>query len=761
MRRLSARAVIYGLIVLLAFFSALPNLLSPGQLEKLPPWYASNQLTLGLDLSGGSYLLLGVDVAGASGDVSVDDVMAQSLEVVRRRLDESGLIEPSITRQGLDRIEVQLPGVTEPQHIRQLLGTTAKMDFHWLALPGATRVLQLDGTTPGERYRLEPAVAMAGRHVRDARMAFDPATAEPKVTFRLDNDGARIFGEMTSANVGRQLAVVLDGKVITAPAIRTPIPGGSGEISGRFSSSEAANLAVLLRAGALPAEMQVLEERTVGPNLGSDSIRMGMTAGVAGGLLVLAFMLIIYGQWGLIAWVGLAVNVLLIFATLSLLRGTLTLPGIAGIILGIGMAVDANILINERIGEETRLGKSAWQALDAGFRKAWAAIIDSNVTTLIAISLLVMIGSGPVRGFATTIGISLLASLFTAIAVTRLVMEWRVSRRGKRPLQTRRPPLNRLRARLGSGGVINFMRAGFAGLVISALLSTASLVLMVTPGMQYGIDFSGGALLEVHTLAAGIEDLRQSFATSGLAEVAIQEFGSAQDFQLRMPVPQADADSSALLQALKDAVLAADAGAQFPRAEVVGPRVSGDFADLSILAILTAGLGMLAYLWFRFETHFATAAIVTIALDLTKTIGFFVITGLEFNLTAVAALLALIGYSVNDKVVVFDRVRENLRERPGTSLEAVLNESITSTLTRTLFTSGSTVLALLPMAIFGGAAVASFALPLLFGIVVGTSSSIFIAAPILLRLGRRRERKGLAQIRTQSDEEVQKELLRP
>lgn len=453
MRHLSARAVTYGLIVLLGLFSALPNLLSPTQLEKLPAWYAANQLTLGFDLSGGSYLLLGVDVESAPAGISVDDVMEQSLAVVRRRLDESGLVEPSITRQGQDRIEVQLPGVTDPARIRQLLGTTAKMDFHWLAAAGTANVLQLEGSTPGERYRLEREVAMAGRHVRDARMAFDPATAEPKVTFRLDNEGARIFSDMTSANVGRQLAVVLDGKVITAPAIRTPITGGSGEISGGFSSSEAADLAVMLRAGALPAELQVLEERAVGPNFGSDSIRMGMVSGIVGGLLVLAFMLAMYRQWGLIAWVGLG----------------------------------------------------------------------------------------------------------------------------------------------GKG--IAFMRAGLAGLVISAVLSTASVVLMVTPGMQYGIDFSGGALLEVHTAAASIGELRQAFTDAGLQELAIQEFGSAQDFQLRMPVAGTEEESSALLQALKDAVL-------------------------------------------------------TVALDLTKTLGFFVVTGLEFNLTAVAALLALIGSSVNDKVVV-------------------------------------------------------------------------------------------------------------
>ncbi|MES2624675.1 MAG: protein translocase subunit SecD [Pseudomonadota bacterium] len=830
MRNFSARAIIYGLIVLLGLLSALPNLLSQATLDKLPAWYASNQVTLGLDLRGGSYLLLGVDVDGLmlsqnqqlsddlvasyreaglrynspeitktgviikprdagqlpdfarlarelikekSGpvlaydietgadqlqlnvdntylDKTVTDAVEQSLEVVRRRLDESGLVEPSITRQGQDRIEVQLPGVTEPKRIRELLGTTAKMDFRWVAKPGAANTITLEGNKPGERIELEREVAMEGRHVSDARMAFDPTTAAPRVTFKLDKEGGKIFGEMTKRNVGRQLAVVLDDRVITAPVIRTAITGGSGEISGGFTSSEAADLAVMLRAGALPAELHVLEERTVGASLGSDSIHMGMLSGIVGGLLVLGFMMAAYGQWGLIAWVGLTVNVVLVFGILSLLRGTLTLPGIAGIILGIGMAVDANILINERIREETQTGKKARLALIAGFDKAWAAILDSNVTTLIAISLLISIGSGPVRGFATTMGIGLVTSMFTAIAVTRLLMEWRIRKMGRNSLEISGLGfIDRLGKTFQPGGkVIHFMRAGMAGLIVSAVLSTASVVLMIKPGMEYGIDFSGGALLEVHNASATIEELRTVFANTGLSELSIQEFGSERDFQLRMPVSDSSGDSSQLLTSIKDAVLAIAPDAEFPRAEVVGPRVSGGFADLSILAIVMAELGMLVYLWFRFENHFAMAAVITIALDLTKTIGFFVVTGVEFNLTAVAALLALMGYSVNDKVVVFDRIRENLAHHPDASLETVLDESITTTLTRTVYTSGATFLALLPMAIFGGSAVASFALPLLFGIVVGTSSSIFIAAPILLLLGKNRQRKGLPQLKS-------------
>jgi SecD/SecF fusion protein len=843
MKTMFSRAVTYGLIVLVGLLCALPNVLPQGALDALPSFYANTKVTLGLDLRGGSYLLLSVDddgllrdlntqyldelsarlrkaslrttghavtptditlrpvkpdqldaIAGVARTLAVElsdvglpyaidtkggqlhltvnqpykekvvgDATQQSVDVVRRRLDESGLVEPSISRQGNDGIEVQLPGVTEPSHIRELLGTTAKMSFHWVARSGDTNTLQLPGKTEGETYTLESTVAMEGRHVRDARVGYDSNTAQPVVNFKLDGEGGRQFGDMTRLNIGRQLAVVLDDVVITAPAIRGVIGGGSGQISGGFTATEASDLAVMLRAGALPAALNVIEERTVGPSLGSDSIHMGMITGLSGALLVLVFMTLIYGQWGLIACFALAINVGLTFGVLSLLGGTLTLPGIAGIILGIGLAVDANILINERIREETIAGKMARQAMEIGFSRAMATIIDSHVTTLVAISLLILVGSGAVRGFATAIGIEMLISLFTSVSVTRLLMEWRAQKMGRHTIHIGGLKiLDRLAEKFAPGGkVIHFMRAGAAGLIVSALLSSASVALMIHPGMRYGIDFTGGALMEVSAPSATIEDLRAALSQGGESEVAIQEFGGPHDFQLRVPLTTTGEAGSAVIDELKANLVKAVPDAEFSRVDIVGPKVSGNFADTSILAVLGAGLGMGLYLWFRFESHFALAAILTIMLDLTKTIGFFVVTGVEFNLTAVAALLALIGYSVNDKVVVFDRIRENILAHPGRPLEQVLDESISSTLARTILTSGSVFLSVLPMGIAGGSAVASFALPLLFGVVVGTSSSIFIASPILLRLGRRRERLGLPQVKVPSAEERAAELARP
>ena len=834
MKSLRTRAVVYGLVIVLGLLSALPNLLSPTTSAGLPDWYQQNTVALGLDLQGGSHLLLEADLqalfaseyeaiatelvntlreadirygrlqtsdshielpirqsgrlaeatglaralAGKSPDGSlrftVDtrgdrlvltlteawqaaiarDAVERSLEVVRRRLDETGLVDPSITRQGSNGILVQMPGLADPGEIRELLGTTAKMTFHWAARgTGEEDVITLPAAYEERDYRLEKRVAMAGEHIRDARMAFHPDTQEPVVNFRLDDQGARVFADMTRDNIGRPLAIVLDGEVITAPVIRSAI-GASGEISGSFTTTEASDLALLLRAGALPAPLHVVEERTVGPDLGSDAIAMGLTTGLLGAAMVVAFMVALYGRWGLIACIGLTVNIGLVFGILSLLGATLTLPGIAGIILTIGMAVDANILINERIREESRRGKPAWMALRQGFGKAYSTILDSNLTTLIAVSLLFLFGSGPVRGFAVTIGIGLVTSLFTAIAVTRLIMEWRIRGREREPLVISGiAVLDRL-----SDRGVNMMRGRVMGLAVSALLSIAAIALFLQPGLKYGVDFTGGTVVEVEAPGITVDQLRETLQAQSLAEAAIQEAGAQGRFLIRLPAeagsPGATAQQVALL---KTAVTSVEPDASFPKVDMVGPKVSGDFSDATILAILLAGTGMLGYLWFRFESHFAWAATLTIALDLTKTIGFFALAGVEFNLTAVAALLALIGYSVNDKVVVFDRIRENLRRTPERPMLELLNDSISSTLTRTVFTSVTTFLALLPMGIAGGAAVASFALPLLFGIVIGTSSSVFIASPILYYLGQRRARKGLPQLRPTA-EEMRREL---
>ncbi len=506
------KVVLVLTICALGLLLAAPNLLGRKQADALPYWLPHQQISLGLDLQGGSHLLLEVEVEavlrerleslvdsvrialrkarirysglGVDGHavvVTVKEVsraeearqlvrsldpdttpeladggrlrlaysersirdraitaVEQSIEIVRRRIDETGVREPTIQRQGDDRILVQLPGVDDPERIKRLLGKTAKMAFHLLD-PGTTPEQAMAGRVPpgsrllpstdeldaGDRprmYLVRKKVMVSGENLINASPGVDQRSNQPVVNFRFNAVGGKRFGDVTKTNVGRPFAIVLDGKVISAPVIREPILGGSGQISGNFTFQETKDLALLLRAGALPAPLTILEERSVGPGLGADSIAAGKVASVIGLILVIVFMVVVYGRFGAMADVALLANMILIAAALSVLQATLTLPGIAGIVLTIGMAVDANVLVFERIREEVRAGRTPISAIDAGYKRAITTIIDANVTTLIAALLLIFFGSGPVRGFAVTLGIGIASSMFTAIMLTRLLI---------------------------------------------------------------------------------------------------------------------------------------------------------------------------------------------------------------------------------------------------------------------------------------------------------------------------------------------------
>ncbi len=508
-------SIILG-IVLLGFVAAAPNLLKQETADNLPDWAPHQQVNLGLDLQGGSHLLLEVKVSvvvrerlestvdairvvlrknriGYTGlgirnnsvtflvreiadtektqtlvqsvdkDLEVvvkkdrlsinftdqalrkirSSAVSQSIEIIRRRIDETGTREPTIQRQGQDRVLVQVPGLDNPERLKRLLGKTAKMSFHLLdqkgslaeALqgripPGVMLLASIEEGSQSQRYLVKKRVAVGGDRLIDAQPSFDSRTGEPVVNFRFDTLGGKKFGDVTKKNVNRPFAIVLDGKVISAPVIREPILGGSGQISGNFSIGGAQDLALLLRAGALPAPLTILEERSVGPGLGADSIAAGKIASIIGLVLVIIFMIITYGVFGFFADIALLVNMVLILGSLSLLQATLTLPGIAGIVLTIGMAVDANVLVFERIREELRAGRTPISAIDSGYSRAITTIIDANLTTLIAALILFYFGSGPIRGFAVTLSIGIISSMFTAIMLTRLmVVAWIRNRR--------------------------------------------------------------------------------------------------------------------------------------------------------------------------------------------------------------------------------------------------------------------------------------------------------------------------------------------
>ncbi|MCB1435984.1 MAG: protein translocase subunit SecD [Rhodobiaceae bacterium] len=363
----------------------------------------------------------------------IGQVVSQSIEVIRRRIDQLGTTEPSIQRQGSDRILVQVPGEQDPERVKGLVGRTAQLVFRLVDVsitpeqamatrvpPGSEIVNSQDD--PPRPYLLETREIVSGEHLVDAQPGFDQRTNEPIVSFRFDTQGGKRFGVTTQQNVGRPFAIVLDNEVISAPVIREPILGGTGQISGGFSVEEANDLAILLRAGALPAKLTIVEERTVGPGLGADSIAAGRIAAIIGTVAVVFFMVVAYGLFGIFANIALAANLALIIGGLTMLQATLTLPGIAGIVLTVGMAVDANVLIFERIREEMRSGKSAIASIDAGFSRALGTILDANITTLIAAVILFQLGSGPVRGFAVTLAIGIITTVFTAFTVSRLIV---------------------------------------------------------------------------------------------------------------------------------------------------------------------------------------------------------------------------------------------------------------------------------------------------------------------------------------------------
>ncbi|MDQ2705341.1 MAG: protein translocase subunit SecD, partial [Pseudomonadota bacterium] len=592
--------------------------------------------------------------------------------------------------------------------------------------PPAGSTVMYSTDDPPVPYLIENRIIVSGENLVDSQATFDQRTNEPVVSFRFDSKGAQRFGSATQQNVGRLFAIVLDDQVISAPQIREPILGGTGQISGNFTVQGANDLAVLLRAGALPADLTIVEERTVGPSLGADSIDAGKYASIIAAILVFAFMLAAYGKLGVIANIALAANVALIVAVLSVLGATLTLPGIAGIVLTMGMAVDSNVIIFERVREERRQGRSIVQSLDSGFQRALATVVDANLTTLIAAIILFYLGSGPVRGFAVTLAIGIITTVFTAYTLTRwMISLW----------------LRRYRPSEMPAGLVNYLPAnptiGFMGMrtyafIFSAAVSLAAAVSFMTVEMNYGIDFRGGSSIEVRALQgdADVGEVRAALEELNLGEVQVQEFGNSSELLIRIGTQEGgDAAEQSAMAKVRGAL---ESHYEFRRIEVVGPTVSSELAWAGTIAVLASMLAMLVYIWFRFEWQFALGAIVSTLHDVIMMVGFFVWFQIEFNLTSIAAILTVVGYSINDTVVVYDRVRENLRKYKKMPIIQLLDLSMNETLSRTILTGITTLMALTALYLWGGEVISSFTIAMIFGILVGTYSSIFVAGPLLI-----------------------------
>jgi SecD/SecF fusion protein len=732
---------------------------------------ASGKIKLGLDLQGGTSFLVEMDaraldtvetitnslgsvvtITNRADETELQGALDHAVEVLRRRVDKFGVAEPIIQPAGNNRILVQLPGLSEADKESAKAGIqrAAFLEFRMvheqsdqlIALgevpPGYVPLKHKehlrDGTDRIETVLVKkrPERGLTGSAIRSA-MVVRGNLGEPEIDFSLNSDGAETFAEITRENVGRRLAIVLDGELYSAPVIRGPIETGRGQITGSFDLREAYELANVLE-NPLKAPLHIVYSSDVDPTLGKDSIRSGIKAAIYGVIWVAAFMLIYYLFAGLVANAALVLNIIILLGVMCSFGTTLTLPGIAGIVLTIGMAVDANVLIFERIREELAAGKSMRGALGAGYDKAFSTIFDSNITTLISSVILIFMGTGPVKGFGVTLTIGVCVSMFTALVVTRLIFDWLL---GKNLLKNLRM------LSIVHGTKINFMRWAVPAFVASWLLILIGngYGIFVRGQDVLGVEFTGGDNITLafdQSQDVGVDKIRQSVAATGVGDalIAYQKDVSSGTRSLRITVRSSKElkEGESGSQKVIDQLQQDFPNAQFRTLSVdtVGPVVGREIQRTAVLASLLAMFGILIYVAFRYEFSFAVGAVIAILHDVLMTSGWYFLAGHQMNATTVAAFLTIIGFSINDTIVIFDRIREDLKLGIRGSFKEVMNQALNQTLSRTIITSGTVFIATLSLYIFGGGVINDFAFAFLVGILTGTYSSIYIACAIVL-----------------------------
>ncbi len=704
---------------------------------------ASGRIRLGLDLQGGTSFLVGMDTNKLNSVDEQRQALNQAVDVLRRRVDKFGVAEPLIQPAGNDRILIQLPGLSEGEmeSVKETIQRPAALEFRLvhtnsealiqegIPVAGYERMIetirQRDGKTASYPLLVskDRAANLTGKNIKSA-MVTRGQLGEPEVVIQFDSVGADAFGKLTEQNVGRRLAIVLDGELYSAPSIREPILGGSCRISGgNMDEKEAFTLENVLQ-NPLEAPVKVLQQTSVDPSLGKDSIHSGIKSAIYGVIAVAGFMAVYYLLSGLVANVALLLNIIILLGVMASVQATLTLPGIAGIVLTIGMAVDANVLIFERIREELAAGKSLRGALSAGYDKAFSTIFDTNLTTLISGIILIFMGSGPVKGFGVTLTIGIATSMFTALVVTRLVFDWLLMRGWLKSL----PMLRFLKETH-----IDFLRWAIPAFILSWAL--------ILVGMGYGVfarghnvmgvDFAGGdSLLLQFQQRVDVDKLRQEILKLNVGDPLIQYQQDLSTGRQTLRVTTEAGTGDKVETDLKKA---------FPEAhfnrillEQVGATVSQEIQKTAIVASLLAIFGILVYVAFRYELSFAVGAVIAIFHDVLMTLGWFFLTDRQLSASMVAAILTIIGFSINDTIVIFDRIREDLKLGVRGTLKQVMNQAINQTLSRTIITSGTVLLATLSLYIFGGGVINDFAFTFLVGIITGTYSSIYIASAIVL-----------------------------
>ncbi|WP_435856839.1 protein translocase subunit SecD [Streptomyces parvulus] len=705
-------------------------------------------IRLGLDLRGGTQIVL--ETRSTDTTEAGREATDRTVEVLRGRIDALGVAEPSIVRSGDNRVVVELPGVQDPERAAGVLGRTAQLTVHPVlgTARSATDAENGERVVPdesGQYLRLKGA-ALTGRDVKGADARFDQqGGAGWHVTVDFEDRGgdrwARVTGEAACHPAGdarRRVAIVLDDKIISSPqvdpsvACGAGIKGGSTQITGSFGDAEARELALLVEGGALPVPVETVEQRTVGATLGDEAVSAAARAAVVGTALTALFIVVVYRLMGVLATVALLCYGLISYAALAAVGATLTLPGLAGFVLAIGMAVDANVLVFERAREEqaARSRPSTRSALTAGFRGAFSAIADSNITTLIAAALLFLLASGPVKGFGVTLGIGVLASMVSALVITRVLAEFAAGR----PAVLRRPRVTGISS-TGPVRDVLLRRAPFLMRRPRRWLA-ASLVVLVAAGsgvlvrgLDFGIEFTGGRLVEYSTATRVDPDrARDALADAGFPRAVVQSSGDG-DLTVRTE-DLADAEAAAVTRTVAEL----GGGAERVRDELIGPSLGEELRRDALIALGLALAAQLAYLAARFRLLFGAAAVGALAHDVVVLVGVFAWLGKPVDGVFLAALLTVIGYSVNDSVVLFDRVRELLGRAPRTPFARLANDAILQTLPRTVNTGMGAVLVLASLAVLADGSLTDFALALLIGVAVGTYSSVFTASPLAVVL---------------------------
>ncbi|WP_164555555.1 MULTISPECIES: protein translocase subunit SecD [unclassified Streptomyces] len=701
---------------------------------------------LGLDLRGGTQIVLetrSTETVEADGEAT-----DRTLEVLRGRVDALGVAEPSIVRSGENRIIVELPGLQDPRQAADVLGRTAQLSVHpVLGIASGTdepqKGEQILPDESGERLRLGDA-SLSGQDVKDAEARFDQQSGagwHVTVDFEDAKGWARLTGEAACNPAGdpkRRVAIVLDDKVISSPqvdpsvACGAGITGGSTQITGSFASDEAKELALLIKGGALPVPVDTVEQRTVGPTLGAEAIEASAWAAVIGTALTAVFIIVVYRLMGVLATLALACYGLISYAALAAIGATLTLPGLAGFVLAIGMAVDANVLVFERAREEygKRNRPSSRSALTAGFKGAFSAIADSNITTLIAALLLFLLASGPVKGFGVTLAIGVVASMISALVITRVLAEFAVARRWvhRRPGMTGLASIGRVRAYLTRRSP-QLMRRPLRWLAVSAVVLVITGAGIAVRGLNFGVEFTGGRLIEYSTSTSVDPDrAREALADAGFPQAVVQSSG---DNQLTVRTEEL---TNAEAAEVADAIAEVGGGAEKVRDELIGPSLGDELRRNALIALGLALAAQLLYLAVRFRWMFGAGAVAALAHDVVILTGIFAWLGKPIDGVFLAALLTVIGYSVNDSVVVFDRIRELWRKDSKAPLDQVTNLAILQTVPRTVNTGIGVIFILAALALLGGDSLTDFALALLIGMLVGTYSSVLTASPLAIVL---------------------------